>query len=90
MEKLPQSRFLTKDSKPKGSIVSDATKVGKSIIKNRDILHFTYMPDIILHRKNEQENLRLLENKHRMFPKFYKIMINPRQLTQPICGTMLY
>ena len=33
INKLPQSRFLTKDSKPKGSIVSDAIKVGKSIIK---------------------------------------------------------
>jgi cell division control protein 6 len=35
----------------------DAAESGKSIIKNRDILHFTYMPDIILHRKNEQEQV---------------------------------
>ena len=35
----------------------DAAEAGKSIIKNRDILHFTYMPDIILHRKNEQEQV---------------------------------
>jgi len=34
MMKLPQARFLTKDSKPKSSIVSDAIKVGKSIVKN--------------------------------------------------------
>ena len=33
----------------------DAAESGKSIIKNRDILHFTYIPNIILHRKNEQE-----------------------------------
>jgi len=32
----------------------DAAESGKSII-NRDILHFTYIPNIILHRKNEQE-----------------------------------
>lgn len=35
----------------------DAAEAGKSIIKNRDILHFTYIPDIILHRKNEQEQV---------------------------------
>ena len=35
----------------------DAAESGKSIIKNRDILHFTYMPDIILHRKSEQEQV---------------------------------
>jgi cell division control protein 6 len=35
----------------------DAAESGKSIIKNRDILHFTYMPDIILHRKTEQEQV---------------------------------
>lgn len=35
----------------------DAAESGKSIIKNRDILHFTYIPDIILHRKNEQEQV---------------------------------
>jgi len=33
----------------------NAAESGKSIIKNRDILHFTYIPNIILHRKNEQE-----------------------------------
>lgn len=35
----------------------DAAESGKSIIKNRDILHFTYIPDTILHRKNEQEQV---------------------------------
>lgn len=35
----------------------DAAESGKSIIKNRDILHFTYIPDIILHRKSEQEQV---------------------------------
>jgi len=35
----------------------DAAESGKSIIKNREILHFTYIPDIILHRKNEQEQV---------------------------------
>ena len=35
----------------------DAAESGKSIIKNRDILHFTYIPTIIYHRKNEQEQV---------------------------------
>ena len=35
----------------------DAAEAGKSIIKNRNILHFTYIPDIILHRKSEQEQV---------------------------------
>lgn len=35
----------------------DAAESGKSIIQNRDILHFTYMPDIILHRNSEQEQV---------------------------------
>ncbi len=35
----------------------DAAESGKSIIKNRDILHFTYIPNIILHRKEEQEQV---------------------------------
>jgi len=33
----------------------DAAESGKSIIKNREILHFTYIPNIILHRDSEQE-----------------------------------
>ena len=35
----------------------DAAEYGKSIIKNREILHFTYIPDIIQHRTNEQEQV---------------------------------
>ena len=35
----------------------DAAESGKSIIKNREILHFTYIPDIIQHRTSEQEQV---------------------------------
>ena len=35
----------------------NAAESGKSIIKNRNILHFTYIPNIILHRKSEQEQV---------------------------------
>jgi len=35
----------------------DAAESGKSIIKNRDILHFTYIPIIIQHRNSEQEQV---------------------------------
>jgi cell division control protein 6 len=35
----------------------DAAEAGKSIIKNRDILHFTYIPEIVLHRNSEQEQV---------------------------------
>ncbi len=35
----------------------NAALSGKSIIKNRDFIHFTYIPDIILHRKSEQEQV---------------------------------
>ena len=35
----------------------DAAESGKSIIKNRDILHFTYIPTTILHRNTEQEQV---------------------------------
>ncbi len=35
----------------------DAAESGKSIIKNREILHFTYIPDIIFHRDSEQEQV---------------------------------
>ena len=35
----------------------DAAESGKSIIKNRDILHFTYIPEIIQHRNSEQEQV---------------------------------
>ncbi|MGQ0772032.1 MAG: Cdc6/Cdc18 family protein [Nitrososphaerota archaeon] len=35
----------------------DAVESGKSLIKNRDILHFTYIPDVIHHRDEEQEKV---------------------------------
>ncbi len=35
----------------------DAAESGKSIIKNRDILHFTYIPNTIQHRTSEQEQV---------------------------------
>ncbi|MFM9874789.1 MAG: Cdc6/Cdc18 family protein [Nitrosarchaeum sp.] len=35
----------------------DAAEAGKSIIKNRDILHFTFIPNIIQHRDSEQEQV---------------------------------
>ena len=35
----------------------DAAESGRSIIKNRDVLHFTYIPSVILHRKSEQEKV---------------------------------
>ncbi len=35
----------------------DAAESGKSIIKNRDTLHFTYIPEIIFHRNSEQEQV---------------------------------
>ena len=35
----------------------DAVESGKSLITNREILHFTYIPDIIPHRNTEQEQI---------------------------------
>ena len=35
----------------------DAVESGKSLITNREILHFTYIPDIIPHRNSEQEQI---------------------------------
>lgn len=35
----------------------DIAESGKSIIKNRDILHFTYIPNNIQHRDSEQEQV---------------------------------
>lgn len=35
----------------------DAAESGKSIIRNRDILHFTYIPNIIYYRNLEQEKV---------------------------------
>ena len=31
----------------------DAAQSGKTLIKNRDVLHFTHMPELILHRDQE-------------------------------------
>ena len=33
----------------------DNVDSGKSLIKNRDVLHFTYIPERILHRDKQQE-----------------------------------
>jgi cell division control protein 6 len=35
----------------------NAAESGKSIIKNRDVLHFTYIPETIQHRNSEQEQV---------------------------------
>ena len=35
----------------------DAVESGKSLITNREILHFTYIPDAIPHRNTEQEQI---------------------------------
>lgn len=35
----------------------DDVESGKSIIKNRSVLHFSYLPDIILHRNEELEKV---------------------------------
>src|SRR3972149_529453 len=35
----------------------DAAENGITLIKNRDILHYTYMPDTIFHRDSEQEQV---------------------------------
>ena len=35
----------------------DAAESGKSLIKDRDILHFTYIPEVIQHRTSEQEQV---------------------------------
>ena len=35
----------------------DAAQSGKTIIKNRDVLHFTHIPNQILHRDPEQEKI---------------------------------
>ncbi|MGQ0606438.1 MAG: Cdc6/Cdc18 family protein [Candidatus Nitrosotenuis sp.] len=35
----------------------DNVESGKSIIKNRNVLHFSYLPDIILHRNEELEKV---------------------------------
>lgn len=37
--------------------ILDAVESGESIIKNRNILHFTYIPDTIQHRNSEQKEV---------------------------------
>ncbi len=37
---------------PVDKLLDDATN-GRSILKKRDVLHFTFIPDVILHRDNE-------------------------------------
>ena len=38
-------------------ILLDAVDSGKSLIKNRNILHYTYIPNIIYHRDSEQKQV---------------------------------
>ena len=38
---------------PIDKLIDDATSC-KSLFKNREVLHFTYMPDLVLHRDDEQ------------------------------------
>ena len=45
---------MTKD--PIDKLLDDAT-TGKSLFKNREVLHFTFMPDIVLHRDEEQKKV---------------------------------
>ena len=35
----------------------DAAENGQTLIQNRDVLHFTFIPKIILHRTTEQEQI---------------------------------
>ena len=37
---------------PVDKLLDDATS-GRSILKKRDVLHFTFIPEVILHRDNE-------------------------------------
>ncbi len=46
--------YMTKD--PIDKLLDDAQS-GKSLFKNREVLHFTFIPDIILHRDEEQKKV---------------------------------
>lgn len=46
--------LMTKD--PIDKLLDDAAS-GKSLFKNREVLHFTFMPDLILHRDDEQKKV---------------------------------
>ena len=37
--------------------ILDAAEAGESLIRNRDVLHFTYIPDVIYHRDLEQKQV---------------------------------
>ncbi len=41
---------------PIDKLLDDSTS-GKSLFKNREVLHFTFIPDIILHREEEQKKV---------------------------------
>ncbi|MDE1845013.1 MAG: AAA family ATPase [Thaumarchaeota archaeon] len=45
---------MTKD--PIDKLLDDAQS-GKSLFKNREVLHFSFIPDIILHREDEQKKV---------------------------------
>src|SRR6476620_12226850 len=45
---------MTKD--PIDKLLDDAQS-GKSLFKNRKVLHFSFIPDIILHREDEQKKV---------------------------------
>ena len=46
--------FMVKDSIDK---LLDDAQSGKSLFKKREVLHFTVVPDIILHREDEQKKV---------------------------------
>ena len=46
--------YMVKDSIDK---LLDDAQSGKSLFKNREVLHFTFVPDIILHREDEQKKV---------------------------------
>ncbi len=41
---------------PIDKLLDDAAS-GKSLFKNREVLHFTFMPDVVLHRDDEQKKV---------------------------------
>jgi len=45
---------MTRD--PIDKLLDDAQS-GKSLFKNREVLHFTFIPDVILHREDEQKKV---------------------------------
>ncbi len=46
--------LVTKD--PIDKLLDDAAN-GKSLFKNREVLHFTFIPDLVLHRDDEQKKV---------------------------------